>query len=140
MTSIKSGVYRLVNAKAHTNLCVDVDGRSVIGDPDDGDRSLWRVEQSGDQWTLENAGVGRFLGLDGQAVTDATPVIVGDEAGSWDIWPEEADSSVYRLAVPYQPRPLQVDLADHGNSAPRTPAHVWSKVQGKSQCWSFEAL
>ncbi|MRH90581.1 hypothetical protein GFY24_24595 [Nocardia sp. SYP-A9097] len=89
-------------------------------------------------WTVRNVGTGQYLGILGARMGDATPVVAVQDPFAWEIWPDVQDRSYYRLLVPGQPRPINVELSDHGNPANGTPIQLWDQWQGLNQCWGFE--
>ncbi|PIL34506.1 hypothetical protein GSI_03283 [Ganoderma sinense ZZ0214-1] len=136
---VESGrTYKLVNAKAGNVLDLSgSDNKSLIGyDWHDGDNQKWHLVQEDGAWVLRNVSTGHYLGVEGEAC-DGTPVVAVYEPFRWDIWPDEEDSSTYRLFVPNTR--YNLDLSDHGNPTPGTPVTLWSKWHpGKNQTWRFE--
>ncbi|ESK84080.1 carbohydrate-binding module family 13 protein [Moniliophthora roreri MCA 2997] len=137
--AIQSGrSYRIVNVKAGTVLDLSgTDGVSVSGfTANGGNNQKWYLDNSSGHWTFR-CGTGKYLGLDGE-VQDGTPVIGVNQPVQWDIWPDEQDGSVYRIFVPNAPTAMNLDLSDHGNANPGTKVTLWTKWEGKHQCWKFE--
>ncbi|KAG5638070.1 hypothetical protein H0H81_002038 [Sphagnurus paluster] len=100
----------------------------------EGEDKDWVLDNVYDQWTFKNVGTGRYLEVAGPT-GDGTPLIAVDGPVSWDIWPDDVDSSVYRIFVPNTP--FNVDLSDHGNPSNGTRVTLWSKWQGTNQTWRF---
>ncbi|KAI3615083.1 carbohydrate-binding module family 13 protein [Moniliophthora roreri] len=158
--AIQSGrSYRIVNVKAGTVLDLSgTDGVSVSGfTANGGNNQKWYLDNSSGHWTFR-CGTGKYLGLDGE-VQDGTPVIGVNQPVQWDIRPDEQDGSVYRrvvvmlprkegvtdaghthyrIFVPNAPTAMNLDLSDHGNANPGTKVTLWTKWEGKHQCWKFE--
>ncbi|RDB22014.1 hypothetical protein Hypma_010815 [Hypsizygus marmoreus] len=138
--SIQSGnTYKLVNVKGGTVIDLSgTDGTSVLGWNDHGgDNQKWVVEQNlGNQWSFKNVGSGRYLGL-GEGHGNGRRLEGVEEPFGWDIFPDEEDSSVYRINAPGLTH-FNVDLSDHGNSENGTPIALWGKWKGTNQKWRFE--
>ncbi|KAJ3922615.1 carbohydrate-binding module family 13 protein, partial [Lentinula edodes] len=141
--SIQSGnTYKIYNGKSGTILDLSgTDGRTISGFSDNGgDNQKWQLEQgSGGHWTFRNAASGQYLGVGGP-FEDGTPLVSVDEPVRWDIYPDDEDSSVFRIYVPGAPTALNIDLSDHGNPTPGTIVTLWGKWEGKNQTWRFEQV
>jgi len=141
--SVTAGqTYYLINKQASNALDLSAaDNTSVIGyGLHDGDNQKWRLAYSGSGWTLQNSSTGSWLTIEGSATaaTDGTRVVAGPTQFVWDIWPDEADSTVHRLFIPNTA--LNIDLTGHGDATPGTPIQVWTKWSpGNNQCWSFRS-
>ncbi|KAI1793804.1 ricin B lectin domain-containing protein [Ganoderma leucocontextum] len=138
---VESGrTYKLVNAKAGTVLDLSgADNRQTIGyGYHGGDNQKWALEQEDNQWLLRNVASGLYLSVEG-LVEDGTSVLATGEHFKWDIWPDEEDSSTFRLFVPNTQ--FNMDLSDHGSAVPGTHVVIWTKWHpGKNQTWRFEEV
>ncbi|KAG5644068.1 hypothetical protein DXG03_009158 [Asterophora parasitica] len=126
--SIQNGrAYVLVNVKSGTVLDLSgTDGQSML---------QWILENNNNQWTFKNAGTGKFLGVAPGNVENGHSVLASDSPVAWDIWPDDVDSSVYRIFV--HGTKFNVDLSDHGNANNGTPVTLWGKWKGTNQTWRF---
>ncbi|KAE9398627.1 carbohydrate-binding module family 13 protein [Gymnopus androsaceus JB14] len=141
--SIESGrTYRITNVKSGTVLDLSgTDGRTISGFSDNGgSNQKWQLQQGqGGQWTFRSDSGGQYLGIDGP-VEDGTPLIAVREPVEWDIYPDDRDSSVFRIYVPNAPTAMNIDLSDHGNATPGTKVTLWGKWEGQNQTWRFEQV
>ncbi|KAJ3998881.1 carbohydrate-binding module family 13 protein [Lentinula boryana] len=150
--SIQSGnVYKIYNGKSGTILDLSgTDGRTVSNfcvhhpvsgfSDNNGDNQKWHLEQGpGGHWTFRSVASGQYLGIDGP-VENGTPLVSVDEPFRWDIYPDDEDSSVFRVYVPGAPTATNIDLSDHGNATPGTIVTLWIKWEGKNQTWRFEQV
>ncbi|KAJ3751171.1 carbohydrate-binding module family 13 protein [Lentinula detonsa] len=139
--SIQSGnVYKIYNGKSGTILDLSgTDGRTVSGFSDNnGDNQKWQLEQGpGGHWTFRSVASGQYLGVDGP-IENGTPLVSVNEPFRWDIYPDDEDSSVFRVYVPGASTATNIDLSDHGNATPGTIVTLWIKWEGKNQTWRFE--
>ncbi|GAW02756.1 carbohydrate-binding module family 13 protein [Lentinula edodes] len=128
--SIRSGnTYKIYNGKSGTILDLSgTDGRTISGFSDNGgDNQKWQLEQGqGGHWTFRNAASGQYLGVGGP-FEDGAPLVSVNEPVRWDIYPDDEDSSVFRIYVPGAPTALNIDLSDHGNPTPGTIVTLCTK-------------
>ncbi|KAL0568296.1 hypothetical protein V5O48_013696 [Marasmius crinis-equi] len=133
--------YKLINAKTDGALDLSTEDNFTVAcwDSHDGHQQRWTLEEHNGHWSFRN-GNGKYLGLAGMA-QEGTPVAGVDHAYEWDIWPDEQDGSVFRIFVPGAPPPGQnLDLSDHGNPAGGTRVTLWTKWEGRHQCWRFQEV
>ncbi|KAL0948451.1 hypothetical protein HGRIS_011024 [Hohenbuehelia grisea] len=139
MVNLQSGSsYKLTNEKAGNVLDLSGgDNKSIIGYEWHGsDNQKWRVQQDGNNWTIQNVGTGKWLAVEGDA-GDGAAVVGRDEPYQWEIKEDQKDSSVLRIYAPGTK--YNVDLADHGNATAGNKIHLWAKwTEGRNQCWRFE--
>ncbi|PIL34508.1 hypothetical protein GSI_03285 [Ganoderma sinense ZZ0214-1] len=130
--------YKIVSAKTGTvlDLSISDDNKSLIGDDWQGsEKQKWHLVQEDEAWIIKNVSTGRYLGIEGVAANNLS-VVATYKRFRWDIWPDEDDSSTYRLFVPNTH--FNVDLFG-GNAAPGTRVIVWEMWHpGQNQTWRFE--
>ncbi|KAJ3988202.1 hypothetical protein F5890DRAFT_1550711 [Lentinula detonsa] len=58
-----------------------------------------------------------------------------NELFGWDTYPDDEDSSVFRVYVPGAPTATSIDLSNYGDTTPGTIEPLWIKWEGKNQTW-----
>ncbi|KAF9779263.1 carbohydrate-binding module family 13 protein [Thelephora terrestris] len=141
---VSSGqTYFLTNKKSQTVCDLSGDDQtSVIGFTAQGsDNQKWKVQDTGNGWTLQNIFNKKYLDFDksqGTSPGNGTKVVAVETNSpcTWDIRPDQNDSNAYRIFV--RGSNFNVDLSDHGNPNPNTPVTLWEKWEGENQVWSFK--
>ncbi|KAK6522681.1 hypothetical protein TWF281_002117 [Arthrobotrys megalospora] len=141
--SIRPGAtYKIINARAGNVLDLSgTDGHSVTGwQWKGGDNQKWTLEQRDGLWVFRNREHGKYLGIAGSQVKFGTRLAGSDLPVGWDIRPEEDDITAYRILVPRQPCPMNVELSDNGNGNNGTPIQLWGQWPAVHQTWRFEEV
>ncbi|KAK6340305.1 hypothetical protein TWF730_002068 [Orbilia blumenaviensis] len=142
MGIIPGRTYRIVNVRAGSVLDLSgTDGHAVIGwQWKGGNNQKWILELEDGAWIFRNIEHGKFLGIAGVQVKFGTRLAGSDFPVHWDIRPEEEDTSIYRILVPRQQCPLNVELSENGNGHNGTPIHLWGQWPASHQNWRFEEV
>ncbi|KAK6496721.1 hypothetical protein TWF481_001709 [Arthrobotrys musiformis] len=134
--------YRIVNVKAGN--VIDLSGgdwHSVFGwQWKGGDNQKWILESQDGLWTFRNKEKGTFLGIAGIQVKFGTRLAASEFPVQWDVQADEDDTTIYRILVPRQPCPLNVELSDNGNGNNGTPLQLWGQWPANHQFWRFEEV
>ncbi|KAJ3735298.1 carbohydrate-binding module family 13 protein [Lentinula guzmanii] len=126
--SIQSGnIYQIYNGKSGTVFDLSgTDGRTVF-------QTIMATTDNGisskDQVVTEPSAA---------PLLDGTPLASVNEPFGWDTYPDDEDSSVFRVYVLGAPTATNIDLSNHGNATPGTIVTLWIKWEGKNQTWRFE--
>jgi len=132
---IQSGMtYKITNFASGTVVDLSAaDNTTIMGYPDhDGLNQHWKFQWTNLGWTIQNAAVGTYVGLNGPAANGTDLVAVASAVG-WDIWPDSVNPAAYRFFV--HGTKENWDLTDFGNSTPGTPVQLWQKWSGSHQTW-----
>ncbi|KAH6896174.1 hypothetical protein BKA70DRAFT_1232074 [Coprinopsis sp. MPI-PUGE-AT-0042] len=90
-------------------------------------------------WIIQNAETGGFLAVaNGKAGDNVDAIHRQDGAFSWNVFKDETDQSVWRIAAANSA--FHLDLSNHGDSKPGTPVKVWGAWEGRNQCWRLEEV
>ncbi|KAH6911012.1 ricin B lectin domain-containing protein [Coprinopsis sp. MPI-PUGE-AT-0042] len=132
--------YKIVNVKGGTVVDLNTsNNKSIHAVPFHGGfNQLWDFHRLEDgNWIIQNAETGGFLAVaNGKAGDNVDAIHRQDGAFSWNVFKDETDQSVWRIAAANSA--FHLDLSNHGDSKPGTPVKVWGAWEGRNQCWRLE--